>query len=420
MPHRDETTTARVRRLIRNGIAAAGLATTLMAASPASADPIVYGDVGVHLGYTWGEGGGFTWGLEGRVVRESDEWGGCNDGAVGVVAAVARLSFVGLDPWLGAAAQGGMITPGLPVSILGEVGAGYRFGALGGATVPIGMQMGLYMVDSFVRFDPLLGGGTVGGAARGPWPERQIGCVVAGRALHAEEGRAELPSLRAIGDREGRSPLGEELSLAIASEWGRRAQGEWASVPAFLQLADQLMHAGAPRFLVVRALSAADDELRHAEASGRIAVEHRNTPLALGSVTPATRAPVAGLDALRRLAVESWVDGCLGEGRAAEAAAREGARATDRRASDVQRGIATDEASHAELAWDVLAWAVREGGDDVRHAVWAAREAEPDHGSGGPSEIDLSTWGILDDATHRSIADETRARAERRLSRLLG
>ena len=421
MPHRDdETRLSRVRRLIRNGIAAAGLATTMTLASPAAAEPLVYGDVGVHLGYTWGEGGGFTWGLEGRVVRESDEWGGCNDGIVGVVAGVARLSFVGMDPWLSGAVQGGVITPTVPITLLGELGLGYRFGELGGLSVPVGMEMAVYMVDSFVRFDTTLGGGTVGGGARGPWPERQFGCVVAGRALHAEEGRAELPRLRAIGDRERRSALGEELSSAVAGEWGRRAQGEWASVPAFLQLADQLVRARAPRGLVVRALRAADDELRHAEQSGRIAVEHRGAPLALGRVTPATRAPAVGLEALRRLAVESWVDGCLGEGRAAETAAREGSRATDRRARDVQHGIASDEASHADLAWDVLAWTVREGGDDVRHAVWAARDAEPDHGSGGPSAIDLRAYGILDDASHRSIADETRARAEPRLSRLLG
>jgi hypothetical protein len=88
------------------------------------------------------------------------------------------------------------------------------------------------------------------------------------------------------------------------------------------------------------------------------------------------------------------------------------------RVRDVQRGIAADEARHAELAWDVLAWTLREGGDDVRHAVWASRDAVPGGGSGGPDGIALDAYGVLSERAHERVEDETRAQALGRLGRV--
>lgn len=39
--------------------------------------------------------------------------------------------------------------------------------------------------------------------------------------------------------------------------------------------------------------------------------------------------------------------------------------------------VAVDEASHAQLAWDVLRWTIKKGGDDVKHAVFACKDTAP-------------------------------------------
>jgi hypothetical protein len=73
--------------------------------------------------------------------------------------------------------------------------------------------------------------------------------------------------------------------------------------------------------------------------------------------------------------VESWIDGCLGEGAAAERAVREARRARDARTRGIHTRIATDESRHAELAWDILRWAVDQGGSVVRDAVGSVEPA---------------------------------------------
>ena len=56
------------------------------------------------------------------------------------------------------------------------------------------------------------------------------------------------------------------------------------------------------------------------------------------------------------LDAESLIDGCLLEGVAAEVAKRALFRARDRQVQAALAIIARDEASHAELAWDVVRW----------------------------------------------------------------
>src|SRR5688500_9552619 len=79
--------------LVRRGLAAAGLATTLLSASTASAESEVFGDAGVFLGYTWGETGGFTFGVQGRlgVLSQEGNIRSCNDEPAFVAAATSRL-----------------------------------------------------------------------------------------------------------------------------------------------------------------------------------------------------------------------------------------------------------------------------------------------------------------------------------------
>jgi hypothetical protein len=62
---------------------------------------------------------------------------------------------------------------------------------------------------------------------------------------------------------------------------------------------------------------------------------------------------------LQRLAVETLLDGCLEETIASIWAARAADAALDPCVAGALRTIAADEARHAELAWRILAWAVR-------------------------------------------------------------
>ena len=88
-------------------------------------------------------------------------------------------------------------------------------------------------------------------------PPREGGgfaCAVAGRALHDEQGHAPLPGLVREGERVSPVDLDRDTAAALAMEWEHRAKAEWASVPAFIQLAEQLEIAGAPARLVVGVL----------------------------------------------------------------------------------------------------------------------------------------------------------------------
>ncbi|MCC7536877.1 MAG: hypothetical protein IT379_11715 [Deltaproteobacteria bacterium] len=405
------------RRLLLGGAAAGGLAATLLS-SPchASADATAFGDFGVYVGYTWGEGGGFTWGIEGRVgAIAGDEWDlECGGETLFAGAGVARLGLVDLeDLRLGLAGQlGATVGPG---AAMFDAGLGYRFGEHGGPSLPLGLDLQVWGLDTMVNVDPLLRGGFVGGGLRYPAMDRAFGCVVEGRPLHDEQGRAPLPALRALAP----FVLRSERDVALAGEWSRRARAEWASVPAFLQLAEQLEHARAPRTLVARALVAAADEVRHAMLTAGATSRIARAPVAFDRVTPATRAPAFGRPALVRLAVESWLDGCLGEGGAAAKAAHEAELAEDDGIRAMQRSIATEEASHAELGWDVMTWAMRAGGEEVREALWAIRDAESVDAPSAIDDVDLRVHGVLSADERRRVSGMASDVARSRLRALL-
>jgi hypothetical protein len=139
-------------------------------------------------------------------------------------------------------------------------------------------------------------------------------------------------------------------------------------VPAFLQLAAELLAHGAPLSLVERALDAACDEVLHASACAEMA--SRLLGYQVWPTLPELRPRPT--PSLVRLAVESWLDGCLGEGAAAKRAAREVLVARDARTRAVWARIAEDESHHAELAWDILGWTIDRAGSAARDAVGAA------------------------------------------------
>src|SRR6185369_673491 len=108
---------------------------------------------------------------------------------------------------------------------------------------------------------------------------------------------------------------------------------------------------------------------------------------AVSMIAPPPPKVVRREDALARLAVESFQDGCLGEGVAAASARRS--------RGAVNAMIARDEQRHADLAWSVLAFCLAEGGPAVREVVAAeVRSSSPSaSGFGGPPpHVDPAGW----------------------------
>jgi len=192
-----------------------------------------------------------------------------------------------------------------------------------------------------------------------------VGSAVGGRPLREGE-RLLLPELVLSRRRPGSS-----LRLgARAQRWAEDARAEQASVPAFLRLAEELGAHGAAE-LAMRARLAAWEEARHARACLAVAESESGLSFELGSVPlPATREPD-----LATLAVESVIEGYVGEG---EAAALARAELRSERAPLARRAltlIAREEQAHAELARDVLRFCVARGGRAVRSAARNAADA---------------------------------------------
>ena len=136
------------------------------------------------------------------------------------------------------------------------------------------------------------------------------------------------------------------------------ARAEYASAAAFGELSLRLLALGAPAGLVAACHAAALDEIRHAslcdDLGGRPPTTFGAIPGLLGRRLGGRRRSTRVQ--LRRLAVESFVDGWCNEGRAAaELRARaERAEAPEDRAR--LTSMADDEQRHADLARAIVTW----------------------------------------------------------------
>jgi hypothetical protein len=160
---------------------------------------------------------------------------------------------------------------------------------------------------------------------------------------------------------------------ALGDFFARAAHLEAASVHAFERLAATLARLGAPRKLVRAALSAADDEVRHAVMTGRLAARFESHP------PPVVVEPTAPAPGLLAVAVENAVEGCARETLGALVASFQACHATDADVRAVARPIADDEIRHASLAWAILRWLApklsREEQDAVARAFRSAVRA---------------------------------------------
>lgn len=238
----------------------------------------------------------------------------------------------------------------------------------------------------------------------------------------------------------------------VVDRWRRAEADEAEAVLAFEDLAAELARLAAPGALVDRARRAAIEERGHAAICRRLA-ERRQAecpqaeicapppaPASSGARWGAFRAPIRPTAlgrsvhvpdvgqhrrrhpafrtlALVRLAAESLEDGCRNEGRAAA----ELAFVAERSRPDVAvacRRLAREEEGHAELAWDILEWAVHAGGWPVRCTVAAGlRRPVPARarGEGAGAPDDRRAWGCIDpperDAVRSAMEVGVRERA---------
>lgn len=235
--------------------------------------------------------------------------------------------------------------------------------------------------------------------------------LASGRPLRASDGRVLVAAVQRA--RAEATPLGAELSPhdreTLAAMWMRDATMEHASIAAFARLSLELMALGAPLELVDGAHRAAREEVAHARACFGMASAYGGVPLEPGALPVSARR----IDLLS-LAIETYVDGCIGEG-AAAAAARLGARrARVREPRTVLRKIARDEAAHARLAWEIVAFCVVR---DERVLPALLRLAQSTTTSAPPSET-LAAHGFVSDDERRALTQATAKRARATLRRL--
>ncbi len=226
------------------------------------------------------------------------------------------------------------------------------------------------------------------------------GCVVSGRRPQG------------LLDAEGRHC---ERS-ALGAYFARAAHLEAAAVQAFEELACDLQRLGAPATLVARCHAAAREEVTHAKLVGALARK-------FGASVPAVRrAPKAGESNLRpriAIAVENMVEGVVRETYAAAVEMHRARAAEDPEVRAVLAAVSRDEASHAQLSWDIARWLdeALDGAERETVAAAAARAieelrdelrapaAEVIRVAGAPSsEAALALFGALDRSLWRELS----------------
>ena len=365
---------------------------------------------GVFAGYRFGAGAraGFEWGIEAFATQRVSGVG-CSSELRAGFGPIAQLAVRETsDPRVTLAVQGGGELLRGWFAMTGELGLTYRFGSAPGFDLHLGLVPETLVLNAGLRYQAVQNELSVSGGVR-VWPTYgEPGSCAVGRPLRAAISCNAPATAWPDAERGAREVAGR----AFAAD----AQLECASVPAFLQLACELLAQAAPAQLVERALDAACDEIRHAQQCAELASRWSGR-----SVTPAlpvfeSRPVLPGLPGLVRLAVESWSDGCISEGLAARQACVASRRTRERDAQRLQAAIARDEARHAELAWSILEYCVRAGGEPVRAALReVALEAQP-----STQPLDgLEAYGRLGPRALAAVDRLHRERSHERLDRVL-
>jgi hypothetical protein len=204
--------------------------------------------------------------------------------------------------------------------------------------------------------------------------------------------------------------LSDAARRALAAAWLEDALREHASVAAFARATIELLAVGAPPELVEACQHATLDEVDHARRCFALASAYAGRALGPG---PLPGLAPRGKDVVG-LALDTFVEGCVGETIAALVAERAGERTLDPAVRATLRVIADDEARHAALAWRTIAWAVQTGGASVETALRRLLERPPAVDT--PDPLDVATRSALgrawsdhgrldDDALAQTVAD---------------
>lgn len=178
--------------------------------------------------------------------------------------------------------------------------------------------------------------------------------------------------------------LTPDVRSSLAQLWLHDARTEHASIAAFNRLALELMALGAPHELLTGCQRAALDEIDHARRCFALAGAYSGQPVEAGPLRGVT---VRATD-LGTLVRETFVEGCLGETVAALAATRAATVCRfDTVRADLEQ-IANDETRHAALAWAIVRWALRAGGESARRELMRAVAEVPVPADGAPDFAD--------------------------------
>lgn len=176
---------------------------------------------------------------------------------------------------------------------------------------------------------------------------------------------------------------------ALAEHWTRAARMEHASIAAFARFTLDLLALGAAPELVARLNAALADETRHARTCFGFASAYAGAAVGPGPLD--IDGALEGRDP-RTILMTAIVEGCVGETVAALEAAEGAARATDPVVRAALAGIAVDEARHAELAWDFVAWSLTRHPElrAAAHEAFAAATADAPSTSSSTASFNLA------------------------------
>lgn len=212
--------------------------------------------------------------------------------------------------------------------------------------------------------------------------------------------------------------LPEKIRTEIIAHYLHSGLMEHAAVAAFARFALQLMGLGAPKDLVLRAITAQADELRHAELCFSVATHCG------GGLEPGQLELDRALAALspRDVLVTTLLEGCIGETVAAALAEEAALLCTDPALKAMHRQIALDEARHARLAWHSVQWLLRAYPELKPEAAkqFSRALAVPFHAENQPKSAataSLEAYGVLSRersaALHAAVLREVVAPAAR-------
>jgi hypothetical protein len=187
------------------------------------------------------------------------------------------------------------------------------------------------------------------------------------------DGGQAIATLQFNGPVPGRRPpsyvaaLNDRPGAQVGAYFAECATLEAASIFAFRLLARELEEHSAPSALVSRARAAIKEEAEHFRQMRRLARRY-------GGPSPVQpKPPLPSPRRLQEIASHNAVEGCVNETFAAVVAGWQAKTATDPVVRQTMAMVARDEAAHAQLAWDVHAWATDQLDPRGKEAVAEAR-----------------------------------------------